>query len=184
MAGLLYFLTGEKRGIKLEQICAMGLAHAFEEGRCTPAEVTHGPNGRAGVLLADDHRVPSHRIRYQPDAQSWRQIPKTQVWLGYYREDRPRPQELARATQLPGHLVTLADRQRWLVPVARGLSELEDDPAMLGWYSALPQSVGLDEDGNWAQDGHLPRYAGLWPVAQAWWDALSQAVEDEARGNR
>jgi len=171
MAGLLYFLPGRDRSIKLPDVKAAGLDYAFED-RCTPAGVERGPDGERGVIVADDERIEAHRIGYYPDKQTWRRIPGLDAWVGMYTDDPPEPTDLIRQRALPGHWVRLGDGHDWLIPVARAAAEQD---STLVWYQALPQATTIDEEGRWIQGGVLPAYQRLWDIAMRWWDAVVAA---------
>jgi len=178
VSGLLYYIPGQTRAIKLEQLPELGLAHAFE-GRLTPREVSRGPDGDRGVVIADPDRLSEHLLGYWPERQTWHKIPGAAdkpVWLGSPHGERVEPRDLIRETPLAGHWVHLADGQDWLVPVARGLADDEDS---LTWYSALPAAVTLDDAGNWTRGGVVAKYQQLWQIACDWWDAVQAAPVEE-----
>jgi len=176
MAGLLYFVPERDRTITLDQVRELGLGYAFER-RVVGSNATGAIDGRNGVVLADPTRVEGHRIRYLPDRQTWRKIPGLQgeAWVGCYTGG-VQPPDVARADQLQGHWVTLGDDQQWLAPVARALTEQDDD---LRWHNPLPTATTIDDDGNWVDAGVLPRYRHLWPIATAFWDAWANAESDD-----
>ena len=90
MAGLLYFIDGKDRSIKLDEIHKLGLDYAFDK-QPTPSGVSgRGPSGSAGVVLADPKRVPTDKIGYYLDKQTWLQMPGKPVWVGFYTDDRPK----------------------------------------------------------------------------------------------
>jgi len=174
MAGLLYYLPETRQQIELAELREKRLGYAFEDapghGTKVPTVcgVRHGPDKHGGVIIADPDRVKAHLIGHYPDKQTWRQVPKTAAWVGFYRDDRPTPAELARSTALPGHMVTLGDGQRWLIPVARGWAE-EDDT--LRWYQAVPTVTDVDAEGNWVESEPAEAYRDLWTMACRWLDA-------------
>ena len=175
MAGLLYFLPGQGRGIGLEEIKTLGLGYAFDRKPTTPG-VQRGPDGKAGILLADPRCVPEHRIKFYPDQQTWRRIPSIDAWVGLYTDDRPKPNDLIRQKTLPGHWVELGDGEEWLIPIARGLLEQEDG---LVWYQALPEITTIDDEGDWIRAGVRPQYALLWQIALDWWDQIAGLEESD-----
>lgn len=176
MVGLLYYLPQQTRGITLADIKAAELGYAFEE-RFTPCEVRGGPDKSGGVIVADDRGVPGHQIGYYPDQQEWRKIPGIEAWVGCYREAHPTPADLARTRMLNGHLVRLGDNQDWLIPVARG--QIETDNQELRWYVALPEVIGIDDAGNWEPGAVLPQYAELWEIANRWWNIQGEATAEK-----
>ncbi len=185
MAGFLYFLPGQNRGIKIADLQAAGLGYAFER-RMSPREVLGGgPDGNPGVVVADPESVPD--IGYYADRQTWRKIPGSRNWLGYLTHNRPTPADLQRDQVLDGHWITLADGNEWLVPIARGsVEETFETPGgakdtRLAWCRNLPEATSIDDDeGHWIRDGVLARYRPLWDTATRWWDARSGAKIPDA----
>jgi len=175
MAGLLYFLPGADRGIKIEQVRKLGLGYAFED-RCTARGVSGGPGGAAGVVIADDGRVPPERIGYYPGRQRWRPIPKSEVQVGMYTDQPPGPEGLARSEQLPGHLVKLGDGGKWRIPVA--LAPMTED-GQVEPTIALPTLTDIDTAGEWILGGIAPNYEHLWLAACKWWNAKRGAEVDD-----
>jgi hypothetical protein len=178
MAGLLYYLPGLDRSIKVEQAREAGLGYAFE--RQITANTYHGkgPFPEQGVTFADSATV--QKVGCYPDQQTWRQAPGQQFWIGYYNDQRPGPADLARTRQLDGHLVRLADGNDWLIPVARGWNDADDESA--GWYYAVPRLTDLDAEGNWAPGDVVPAYRRLWDLATGWWDTRERAAEAAEEG--
>jgi hypothetical protein len=175
MPGFLYYLPA-KRDIKLAELVALGLGYAFEKPSFTRCEIhANGPDKGAGVIVADDTRLVGHRVGYYADEQEWVKVPKTNAYVGWFKADPPTPTDLERSQTLNGHLVELGDGNEWLVPVARGAAEE-------GWYTALPQRTGLDDNGEWASGKVIARYEALWDAACRFWDAFRSAndVEGEA----
>jgi hypothetical protein len=177
MAGLLYYLPGKTRGVKVDELRAAGLAHAFDAGRetCTAVEVRGGPDKATGVVVADHRRVPPAQIGYYADKQTWRRIPKSTAWVGFYAAERPTPSDLARDALLStGYLVKLCDGQEWSIPVARGVLDGAGEGPLV--CSMLPESTTIDDDGQWQAGGVLPQYAELWRIAERWWDCIVQSA--------
>lgn len=180
MPGFVYFLPNKTRlDAKLDKLRELGLGYAFEE-RAVGAEVQHSPSGERGVVVGDPAHVTENHLGYFADRQTWQKIPGKEIWVGFATASPPTPADLARQQQLLGHWVKLADDQRWLVPIAR---RVVPEDYHLPWYCALPQSVGLDEHGEWVANQPLARYAPLWRQALAWWDAMSAAelVDNKAQ---
>lgn len=179
MAGLLYWLPKLDRSIKIEDVRAAGLGHAFERGLA--ANTFHGkdgkkPFGAAGVTFADPDRVQKIGVY---DGQTWKQAPGQKFWIGWYDNQRPGPGDLARSKMLDGHCVRLADGNDYLAPVARGWNDSDDDP---GWFHAVPRLTELDDAGNWIQGDVVAAYRPLWELATAWWDMKNRAAEAVEEG--
>jgi len=169
MAGLLYYLPGRDQ-VQLDQLAEHGLAYTCERD-CTHRATDRGPDGGPGMVFADTSHVPFAQLGYWRDKQEWLKFPghPSGAWVGFGREHRPAPKDLAREEQLPGHEVRLADGQEWLVPVARGFTENDGE---LRWYIALPQKTTIDAEGNWMQGDVVACYARLWEIATTWWDTF------------
>lgn len=175
MSGLLYYLPECTRAIKVADLGKIGLGYAFDS-RLVPREVQRGPGGDRGVVVADPDRLPEHLLGFWPEKQTWLKIPGLpdgkEAWVGRHNDQPVRPPDLVRESVLPGHFVTLADGNDWLVPIARGINADGDEPF---GYPNLPQTVGVDDAGAWTQGGVVPKYRRLWEIATAWWDAFAAA---------
>lgn len=184
MAGFLYFLPGQNRGIKIADLVKLGLGYAFERRMDVRGVPGGGPDGSPGVVIADPESVPD--IGYYADRQTWRKIPGSANWVGHGNENRPTAADLQRNQMLDGHWVELADDAEWLVPVARASAEETFEgpdgakDSRLSWYQKLPEATSIDEEGNWIRDGVLARYRPLWETAVRWWDARSGAAMPDA----
>jgi hypothetical protein len=180
MPAFLYFIPGVQPTTRREDLRQFGLDYALD--RCVSVgQVTAGPDGQPGILLADGNRVAAGAVRYDPTRQDWAAVPANRrpagapaVWVGVERaaENRPGPEDLARSRMLPGHQVELADERLWLVPVARACAA-DEDGTVRGFAVALPRGVGLDSDGRWTAGSVLPRYRRLWELAEEWWAAFT-----------
>jgi hypothetical protein len=89
----------------------------------------------------------------------------------------PTPADLARADQIPGKSLTLADGHRWLVPNARIITEFG------GVVCNLKSSFDLDDEtGDWIRGQVLPQYRKIWDHATAYVDSRNQAIEKAEPG--
>lgn len=164
MLGFLYFIPGA-HGASAEALDAAGLAHlkglSIESG-----QIDRGPAG-GGLLIriASKGRAPA--LRYDGDAQIWRKCGGGRFWLGYNRDHPPTPEDLARPDTIGGHLVTLEDGNKWLIPVAR-----------VAATGASPLfKLDLDDEGEWIAGDPIDRLAALTVDAQEIWQQLVDAVE-------
>lgn len=176
MSEFLYYLPGKDRNTGLVAIRAAGLGYAFDR-QPTVGRVENFPpgGGPPGVVLADGDAV--QVVAVQPDRQRWRKAPGAEHWVGMFTDaEPPGPGDLVRASPLPGHAVELADGKEWIVPTARAWSETEGGH---GWSRALPGMVDLDDDGKWTVGDVEPRYAGLWQIAEQWYDTIAAPTETE-----
>ena len=74
MAGFLYY-SPNPAITSLETIRAAGFGYAFDAQPTAAPLLGAGPDGNAGVILADSRRVPPAQVGYYRDKQAWRQIP-------------------------------------------------------------------------------------------------------------
>lgn len=188
MSGFLYYLPQMTQAVRLEDLPPLGLGYVFsEEARersFTSGNVSGGPDGDNGVVVADSARVA--RVGYYPDEQNWRQMPASMLpkgaecrpWVGMFIDDPPAPDDLMRKSTLDGRWVQLNDGRQWLAPLARGWNSDDNNP---GWYQALPQATGLDDLGNWELKEVVPKHVRLWQLALRFWDEIAGA-DDVADG--
>lgn len=181
MAGFLYYIEGAKADVKIEALRQFGLGHAFAtNGDFTASGVTHGPGDSGpGIVVADPSRLRDRLLGLYPDQQTWRIIPRAgdqKVMVGHYKEDRPVPADLQRAEILDGHFVRLEDGNDWLIPVARGVGEID---GRLVPYDKLPHTLGVDDDGNWSRNGAIRTYERLWTLALRWWDEIQRGFDGQ-----
>jgi len=173
VAGFLYFVPDLVDLPDAAKLRALGLDYAF--GRLPAARfiTAAGPSGGPGLLLGEEGWADGTAIGYYPDRQTFRQNvetskrPNVRTWVGLWTQRRPGPEDLLRRDALSGWPVRLGDGQEWLVPVARRFVEQFDE---LRYYNALPHSVDVDEAGRWTRRSMVGAYAGLWPIAERFWD--------------
>lgn len=155
MAGFLYFTPSRQLPDEL--------SYAFE-GKPIQREVLFGgPNGGAGMLWADrtwDANL--HRVGYFAEEQEWAPIAE-QIWVGWYRDDRPTEKDLQRKEQLAGHVVKFEDGSEWLMPVARYWHD------SMTYQDMLPRLLSM-KDGKFVKSDVIPKYRELWKVATEWFD--------------
>ncbi|NLE57410.1 MAG: hypothetical protein GX616_03560, partial [Planctomycetes bacterium] len=95
MPGFLYYLPDcDKPSRKALDAAAIG--YAFERDRWSHAGCLDGPNGGRGLIVAAPDAVPTERVRYSPDGQTWRPIPGSTAWLGWFTAELPGPGDLRR----------------------------------------------------------------------------------------
>lgn len=160
MAGFLYFLPDRNAGVKLSDLCAMGLAHAFEKDRdITRVPTEKGPGGRPGVVVADATHV--KRVGYYSTEQRWQQMHGLDAWVGIFTNQVPTPNDLRRADILHGYPVELADGKEWTIPLVRACAANDDG---MTWTSALPARMDIDSEGRAIAGIVLPSYQQVWEV--------------------
>lgn len=173
MAGLLYFRPGSLTKSTPTELATLGLAfdHPPAQRECTG----QGPSGGPGVTIADPVRLGSAPLGINLAEQTWKPVPvpdgEPPLWIGWYTDARPTPQELARDKQLDGARVELADGQSWLVPVVR-CWEADDE----GFSIALPRAVYRDANRQWMLGDVQPLYTAIWEAAGRYWDVLLEGA--------
>lgn len=171
MGQVLYFVEGVE-AVSPELLKQLGLAYAFAGG-CAQRRAGNGPGEQPGVVCA----AQSEHVGYFPQAQVWHRLPAIAgapaTWLGWSLAAPPDPQSLARQDALDGHLVTLADGQEWQVPIAQRWTDS-------GFSRNVAARMRLDEQGQWSEGDVLPRFAGLWRVAQQWQEFRERQLAGEA----
>lgn len=182
MACFLYYIESAKVDVKIADLRQFGLGYAFDGDRdFSPVGCSRGPGDSGqGIVVADTNRLRPRALGFYPDNQRWMRIPKSGVWIGIYSADRPAPADLQRAEMLDGHFVRLEDGNDWLIPVARGVGEID---GRLVPFDKLPHAIGVDDDGNWIRDGAISKYEHLWALALRWWDEIQRGLDGEAIGD-
>jgi hypothetical protein len=176
---LLYYLPERSGQVSPDDLAALGLAHLAGESLAA-CDCLHGPDDKHGLVFAA--RVDAAQVGYFPDHQIWQQI-ADKLWLGRFRNRPILSEQLARARQLRGHLVTLADDRPWLVPVAR---EFGDEGGQVRYYRSLPSVARMGPGGVWEPGGVMRCYARLWDIAESWAAVrlgAARAARESARGH-
>lgn len=169
MSSFLYFVPGLDKPASLEDAASAGVAYAFEsKGRLQCAPINgRTPTGSPGMLLFDQQRLGAAPPGYRPDEQTWRKIPGSETWAGFYKEHRPTPESLARSEQLTGELLNLGDGQQWLAP------QLKVFAGEQGFQPAYPLIADLDENGNWVSGGASPASAKMEKLFERLMDGMA-----------
>ena len=167
MAGFLYFKPLHARHVTRGDLAQWHLGYAFPRGVQVGLCQANTPSGAAGTVFGDPQRLGEYGVRMDMAAQQWQKVPKSDVWVGYWREAKPQPAQLAREPQIPGYAVKLADGQEWQIPLVRRF-----DTLALASVSNLPCYMECDDDGNWHRGELLQEHAHLWALTQPIADAL------------
>jgi len=165
----LYFLPDTKP-LSAAALRASCIGYAFEpRANVAAREVTNGPNGRPGVIVADV-RTHAAAVGYYPPQQEWTKAPGIETFVGRFRDDVILPEHLLRDQPLDGYPCELADGRLWQIPRAIEFREPEGeawaDP--LPYRELLPQRLILNAAGEWEPAAVLPSLAAVWDLAQDW----------------
>lgn len=149
---VLYFLTGDAQvpGYVNDSI-----------GRLARKAQAVGPGERTGALVSPT----AGSAEYLPYRQRWIKLSGTDeagVWLGVDTLTPPKPQDLARGTVQPGHMVTMGDGNAWEIPVAR----------LATGVSGLPRRRVITDDGTRAWQV-LDAYQALSDFAGKVWELVN-----------
>jgi hypothetical protein len=124
------------------------------------SDVHGGPGGKIGRIYA----VGEGPVGYYPDTQKWEKVSNDETdtyWLGVDRDDFS-PSDIERGELIDGHLVTLEDGNKWLIPVAR----------VFPIGTRLPEALILGPGGELVSEV-LPRFAQFSKDADRAYDALT-----------
>lgn len=168
MPGFLYFAPGQNPG-KPES-----LEYAFE-GEPQRREISgNGPTANSGVVFADSS-VPSQYVGYFRDRQKWRDIPNSDLSIGWYPDNPPTEETLRKSDMLDGYLVDLGNGERWKIPIARTWNENGN------YITALPCVVGVNSDGQVCRtDNVVAQYRSLWETATRIFEGIKSSLEENS----
>lgn len=176
MAGFLYFAPVATPPT-LEIVRGWGLAYAFARSPAIRECQNATPSGSKGYLFADAKRLGDHQLRCDLEQQKWRRIPgrccgKQEIYIGYWRDAKPTPDDLARPEMLSGYRLKLADGNEWQIPVVRAFDE---DTASA--IPLLPTHYDLDEDGELTRGAVQESHRWLWELTEPAWNAMVSETE-------
>lgn len=180
MPGFFYFLPDTRGQVSDNLLSRFGLLHIREIGdnlHCR--EVIRGPDGKQGLMCGNARNWQPEEVK-QSDSLTWKLFPKShaeaQAYCGWQTDKLPKPEELARKVQLAGEWLTLADGNRWLIPIARKVTQD-------GSYCALPLAFDLDDEtGEWKASQVQADYKRIWDHANAYYDAMLEASDKVGPG--
>ena len=165
----LYFLPAlSKADVTPETVRAAGLGdvardclapRAWNE-RTARMDVARGPSGSSGALLAllpVSGETPT--IGCYPERQTWRPVRSApdadpRYWLGWFGDDPPRPDTLARDRLVSGEDHELGDGRVWHCPIIRRPNRSTN----------LPERWGVDETGRFVASVE-PDYEAFWTLS-------------------
>lgn len=173
-SGYLYFRPKQSRPITMDDVRAWGLGYAFEASPHSCNCIANTPTGGSGMLFADKGRHEDGRVKMDMEAQEWRKMPRPgqeDIHIGFWKDHRPGPDDLRRASQLSGYRIPLADGKQWLVPTVRYFDESVGE-----LRSNLPSYIDVDENGSPVVGQVMPLYAHLWDITAPF---VEQMLSDE-----
>jgi hypothetical protein len=159
MAGFLYFLEHHTRPVTLKDVRAWGLGYAFEKPPQSGVCQNKTPTGKAGSFFGDADRHTSGGVTMNMEAQVWRKMPRPgqqDVYIGYYKDSPPGPEDLVRAAPINGYLLKMRDGKNWMAPIIRAF----DKPTET-MVSSVPSSIELNENGDFVPGKALPEFSYL-----------------------
>tara|TARA_R110000824_G_scaffold277677_1_gene465888 strand:- start:117 stop:869 length:753 start_codon:yes stop_codon:yes gene_type:complete len=170
MAGMLYFYPN-KDELSREDIEAVGLDYAIDKspavvqaiGTGTPAKTTGSTFANGGM--------PKMNMANQTWAKmvGTKKLLDAELWCGY--ETRPTPEDLKRESMIAGNEVTLADGNKWMIPLVRDAEGSTRLPQFL--------SPSEDGDGSWMVGGMTDVHQHLWDGCGKFMEfSLSSMSED------
>lgn len=140
-----------------------GLSRVLD-GRPSGREVTNGPGGKSGLLIAD-RSVPAGQVEFHRDAQTWQPRYGSEAWMGFTTNEPPGPLELERSHQIDGKQIRLGDLQDWIVPQLRQFDATEGSESLV-WRCRLEQTITQDpETGRLSLGEVVKKYAAIWDAA-------------------
>jgi hypothetical protein len=149
------------------------LSYAFDGPTFTRVSTASGPLGMPAGTIFGAGEV----VRLDVASQQWAPIPNTPYAIGKPTHWTPRPEELARQSQLPGHWITMNDGSRWLVAIAHGF-----DPARETFYTPLPRALELDRStGKWQHGPVLKQHRRFLDLAVGFVNAQTAAHQTESK---
>lgn len=177
MPGFLYFLPNAKVSDVPANLKSWGLGYLIDGEDQTLWHRGATIAGVHGLVIGSSRNWEVEEVKAS-DKIEWVKFPKPfaeqQAWLGWIKDrPMPGPDDLARAKQISGELTTLADGNRWLLPIAKQYTED-------GYAVNLPVCFGLNEEtGDWITDSVVPQYRAIWNHANQYLNARLSAVVDE-----
>jgi len=173
MSGFLYYVPqSQSKASAKNAMSEASVELAFVEGLASN-HTAKGPDNGGGFVLGP---APGPNA-VNRDVQEWMPAPGKRYWVGVARSDPPKPCELARDEQLPGHPVKLGDGNEWLIPVARRYVTMDGDS---GWIRALPRSLKVNDEGHWEPGDVIAQYRPLWEEVLR----VQELFQRNARGDR
>lgn len=164
MAGFLYFKPNQMRRATIDDAREWGLEYAFTSAIQSVTCMTHTPTSTAGQVFGDPARHDEGRIKMDLGTQEWVKMPAAkhgELYLGYWKDHKPTPEDLQRQSQLGGYYQVMLDGHRWLSPVVQLFDE-----AYERFNTALPARMALDDEGNVVPGDVAAEYIHLYELVK------------------
>lgn len=190
MASFLYFKPNFSRPvISFAELDAWGLRYAFDElpvcrqsslGKVDEAVVGNGcvfmqqepkPPIDTSASANGEAANPSKPIKkprpvgVYPEEQTWKKLPNSDCYVGYYNDNVPTRKDLLRKTSLGSYAFKLNDGDEWEVP------RVVHAPEGVAKYD-LPCRLDIDDNGNPCDGAPIEKYKYLWELAKPYIDAF------------
>lgn len=126
MSGLLYYIDGVKSAPLENDLKECGL-YGQKVGSYCHTEIFL--NGTKGTVFGIKGKCSDDiKVGFYHEEQEWINIPKQdgsqgRLWIGYYKNNKPKPENFLKKDYLDGYFLELADGNKWVVPVARRYQE-------------------------------------------------------------
>ena len=167
----------------MHDVKAWGIGYAFENPPQGLQCANLTPTGSAGYIFADKTRHGEGRVKMDMEAQTWRKMPRPgqdDIYLGYWKDSPPGPDDVARATQLSGYSLKMQDGRQWLCPLVRFFDKASEQVV-----SGLPTKMALDASGEVTAGEVVDRYQYLYDAMDQYAtamqaDRLIQLLEDQS----
>lgn len=174
MAGFLYFKPNYAQLVTPKQVTDWGLGYAFTSGPSGTQCNIHTPTGGSGVVFGDTKRLGDWQPVMDMENQEWRKIPKSDCYVGYWKEARPTPEDLERPNILPGYKMQVGDYE-WTVPLTARFDEKRR-----ALVTTLPCYIDCNDDGEWIESDVLAVHEHLWEMGRIFRDDVMRRLVDDA----
>ena len=133
------------------------------------------PSKGRGFLFADKSRLGGKQVKIEP-GQVWQKMPfrdgLQEIWIGFWEDSPPTPDDLARPIRLASAMLTLFDDREWAVPLVRSIDQETGEAT-----PALPTVYAIDEAGKLTNGKIKSTYQWLWELTEPYWVAMVAARE-------